>query len=131
MARSAAPTVSCVASVTGTGSEATPRISPCNNRLQRDTAVAHPLHNGDKLERGRRIDASRRRHHFSHPRTIGRMATATAQTSAPAAAGGAGPTRGPAATPPPPPLPPVRIRPHATRPRLARGGTPRDHPRVD
>src|SRR3989442_8423331 len=118
MARSAAPTVSCVASVTGTGSEATPRISPCNNRLQRDTAVAHPLHNGDKLERGRRIDASRRRHHFSHPRTIGRMATATAQTSAPAAAGGSGPPRGPAPPPTPPPPPPGDIGPHPLRPPL-------------
>jgi len=28
--------------------EATPRISPCNKRSHRDTAVAHPAHNGDR-----------------------------------------------------------------------------------
>src|SRR5207247_10376445 len=63
------------------------------------TTHSGALHTGDTLERGRRIAAARRRHHFSHPGTIGCMATATTQTSAPAAAGGSGPTRGPAATP--------------------------------
>src|SRR2546426_74409 len=45
------------------------------------------------------MDARRRGHFFSPPKTRARGQPATAQTSAPAAAGGAGPTRGPAATP--------------------------------